>query len=1000
MPENRSRRVLAARLAAIVALLVLMLAGQSFVPRQIPDPVKEFTPQERQKLEAHASELFQAGVRAFQQGNLKEAIAKTEESLRNRESLYPKDRYPEGHSDLANSLNNLGSVLHAQGYDIQARRYLERALAMRESLHPKNRYPRGHTDLANSFYNLGVVLNTQGLQGEAQGYLERALAMRGSLYPKDRFPQGHPELVASLDLLGAVLKAQGLYREARAYQERSRTMRQSLRSEDERRKLARASELDKSGAQAYEQGDFAKAVALERESLQLRELYPKDRSVRSHAILAKSLNSLAVFLDGQGSYIEARGYRERALAMYESLYPQDRYPSGHPDLEKSLNNLGASLYYQGSYVEAQRYLERALAMWESRYSKGVYPDADPFVAALLNNLGHVLQDQGAFGRARACYERALAMCKSLYPRASYPQGHASLANGLKNLGSIMEAQGSYVEAQKSHVRALAMYLRLYPKDRYPQGHPDLASSWNNLGAVRRHEGAYGDARADYERALTMRGRLFPKDRYPQGHPALAMSLNDLGGLLHAQGYFADSAVLLRDSVDMQNTLARTVLAVSSEAEAMSYLARQPGTLSGLISVSLRIPGSSDETYRRIWNAKSALTQLLRDRQAVTLGRAAGDPALQRTVSAWRDTRAGLARLILATADGHDHPERAAMIKKLGNDKERLERELAAAMPEFARKRAVEQSRHDDLLKVLPEGTAVFDLLRFTRIEQDAEVKGKKGEHATPSYVGFVLATGQPTQMVDLGLAQPIEDAIGRWRQAVVQGQDDPAAADLRKLVWEPLARSLPKGTDTVYLAPDFRLCYAPWSALPGDRPGTVLLEQYALAVIPHAPFLLDRLTTTKSVGRDPANGIVLAVGGVAYGQRPKPVKDDATRRQLLATRPAETKRGDSDGWADLPGTLAELDAVSGLAASREIVRLQAADAGTAQLLQQFPRAAGRTSRRTASLPVHQSDPCSRLTRSCSAESAPRTSAPRSAIHWSSQAWYWRVPTWREAMMIS
>src|SRR5208283_4538146 len=85
-------------------------------------------------------------------------------------------------------------------------------------------------------------------------------------------------------------------------------------------------------------------------------------------------------------------------------------------------------------------------------------------------------------------------------------------------------------------------------------------------------------------------------------------------------------------------------------------------------------------------------------------------------------------------------------------------------------------------------------------------------------------------------------------------------------------------------------------------------------------------------------GRVLAVGGVAYGEKPTPVDDERTRLQLLAARPAETRRGGSSGWADLDGTLQELDAVSRLAASREILRLQGAEAGTARLVQELPRA--------------------------------------------------------------
>ncbi len=209
---------------------------------------------------------------------------------------------------------------------------------------------------------------------------------------------------------------------------------------------------------------------------------------------------------------------------------------------------------------------------------------------------------------------------------------------------------------------------------------------------------------------------------------------------------------------------------------------------------------------------------------------------------------------------------------------------------------------------------------------------------TPRYVGFVLSKGHPVRMVDLGPAQPIEDAISRWRQAIVGGQESPAAADLRKLVWEPLAAHFPKGTTTVYVAPDGSLSFIPWAALPGDRPGTVLLEQYALATIPHAPFLLDRLTAFASSAHDRTAGLLLAVGGVAYGQKPKSADDEATRLKLLAARPAEIERGESDGWPDLPGTLEELDDISRLAAPRTVLRLQGAEAGTARLLQELPRA--------------------------------------------------------------
>ena len=44
------------------------------------------------------------------------------------------------------------------------------------------------------------------------------------------------------------------------------------------------------------------------------------------------------------------------------------------------------------------------------------------------------------------------------------------------------------------------------------------------------------------------------------------------------------------------------------------------------------------------------------------------------------------------------------------------------------------------------------------------------------------------QRVELGEAQPLEDALGRWRAAIERREDSTAAHQLRALVWEPIAR--------------------------------------------------------------------------------------------------------------------------------------------------------------------------------------------------------------------
>src|SRR5262249_36067070 len=150
---------------------------------------------------------------------------------------------------------------------------------------------------------------------------------------------------------------------------------------------------------------------------------------------------------------------------------------------------------------------------------------------------------------------------------------------------------------------------------------------------------------------------------------------------------------------------------------------------------------------------------------------------------------------------------------------------------------------------------------------------RKGGSDGDNYVAFVLRPGQPVRRVELGPAPAIEQALRQWRQDIAQGQASPAATQLRRLLWDKLESHLGPACDTVYLCPDGALAALPWAALPGRGPNTVLLEDYALALVPHGQGLLEQLQS--SPGK--SDGVLLAVGGVSYDQtaaaapRPKDV---------------------------------------------------------------------------------------------------------------------------------
>ncbi|MGC8643993.1 MAG: CHAT domain-containing tetratricopeptide repeat protein [Isosphaeraceae bacterium] len=117
------------------------------------------------------------------------------------------------------------------------------------------------------------------------------------------------------------------------------------------------------------------------------------------------------------------------------------------------------------------------------------------------------------------------------------------------------------------------------------------------------------------------------------------------------------------------------------------------------------------------------------------------------------------------------------------------------------------------------------------------------------------------------------------------------------------ARSNPTASRTLVIVPDGLLTAIPWAALPGEQPGTFLIEQYALACAPHAPFVLDLLTSRR---REPmGQGTFLAVGGMA-----------------------------SLG----PGVFGELETVASLARPRRVIELMGGRASVEAVLRALPRA--------------------------------------------------------------
>ena len=94
-------------------------------------------------------------------------------------------------TDIAESLNGLGTIFCHQGKYKQAQHYFKQALAMLKTIHGE----KPHPDIADSLNGLGTLFSHQGKYEQAQPYFEQALVMRKTIYREKPHPdKSHPDI--------------------------------------------------------------------------------------------------------------------------------------------------------------------------------------------------------------------------------------------------------------------------------------------------------------------------------------------------------------------------------------------------------------------------------------------------------------------------------------------------------------------------------------------------------------------------------------------------------------------------------------------------------------------------------------------------------------------------------------------------------------------------------------------------------------------------------------
>ncbi|MFL5339085.1 MAG: CHAT domain-containing protein [Gemmataceae bacterium] len=585
-----------------------------------------------------------------------------------------------------------------------------------------------------------------------------------------------------------------------------------------------------------------------------------------------------------GRWSDAIDKLQDQYAQWRKLDPDAKTPDvGHA---LCLGYLALGWYELGSPKKGLPFAEQALAMFEQLYPESKFPNGHMHLVHALETLAVTVFAIGTPDKALPYSHRAKAIREKLYPPSQYPDGHEELLHGINHVGFLLHNAQRFSEALPYFEQALAMARKLYPRSKYPTGHVNLERALNNMGCTLMFMGKNWRGRLYQEEAVAMIQSLYPESEFPDGHPERAFVMNVLGTLRNATGDVAGALAILEKACDLIQRVQARAVAKGSEDDAFALLRATPPVRDNYLGVARTRPGQDEAAYRVVANTKSAITRMLADRAAAL--RSAGPdqaPTLARLRDVRRRTEALLLCGDLAT------PDRDRQLIELTTENDRLERELARRLPPLDRRPFAPA----DLIQALPSGSAFVDFFSYA---------GR--------YTAFVLAPGRPIRWVHLDAADTtlVQNDIEAWRAAIKAGRDaDPPAA--AKLVWAPVAKALPPGTRTLYLCPQDHLWHLPWAALPGSKPGRVLLEEFegGIILVPYPAALLDGLARPPA---DAGSGPILTLAGVDYGPPP--------------------------GYTPLPGTAVEAQTVRGLAGDRDFVALAGGAATAPALLAELPRA--------------------------------------------------------------
>lgn len=387
-----------------------------------------------------------------------------------------------------NCLHNHGRILAIRGDLTESLIWFNEAIRIRELV-----LGRTHPDFATSISSAGIVYKNLGDFKHAESMLSEAKVIREKTLGK-----AHPEVANSLYNLAMLYVQMGELQKTKEIFLESKS---NVETYFGKKNPDYASCLNNLANVYKDLGEYENAEQLYLEAKTLRD----EINGKSTEDYAACLSNLGTLYDLMGRFRESESYHLAAKSIREELFGKN-----HFEYAASLNGLGALYYHMGYFEKTELLFKEAI---EIRLA--LLGPENPDYAQSVCNLANLYKEMGNYEKSELLFNKAIEIRKKVLG-----ENHPDYAMSLDALAGLYQEMSQFKKAEPINLEAINIREKAVGKK-----HPDYSNSLNNLGLLYQKMGNYEKAESFLLMAKSNREEIFGSE-----HPEYFVSLHNLANL--------------------------------------------------------------------------------------------------------------------------------------------------------------------------------------------------------------------------------------------------------------------------------------------------------------------------------------------------------------------------------------------------------------------------------------------------------------------------------------